>query len=54
MSSLIQYAIIGGLGIIAITQFPTLTVAIIGVIILLWLIRLGADIFWNGRDKGRW
>jgi len=26
----------------------------IGIIVLLWLIRFFADIFWQGRDKGRW
>jgi len=54
MSSLIQYGIIGFLGIIAITQFPTATVAVIGIILLLWLIRLGADLYWWGKEKDKW
>ena len=26
----------------------------IGIIILLWLIRWIADLFWSGRDDGKW
>lgn len=54
MTSLMQYVIIGVLGVIAITTFPTATVVILGIVLLLWLIRLGADLFWWGKDKGKW
>jgi hypothetical protein len=26
----------------------------IGIIIVLWLIRLFADLYWSGKDNGKW
>ena len=54
MASLIQYGMIVILVVIAITTFPTLTVVILGLGVLLFLIRLGADLYWHGKDKGHW
>jgi len=52
MASLIQYGIIVLLVVIAITTYPTATIIILGIGILLFLIRLGADLFWWSKDKG--
>ena len=54
MAGITQYVIIGLLGIIAITQYPKAVVAVVIIVILLWLIRLSADLYWHGKDKGKW
>lgn len=53
MTSVMQYVIIGVLGVIAITTFPTATVVVLGIVVLLWLIRLIADLFWWMKDRGK-
>jgi len=43
--------ILGGLSIVILGRY---VVILIGIIILYFLIRWGADIFWWGKDKGKW
>ena len=52
MASLMQYGIIALLVVIAITTFPTATVVILGVGLLLFIIRLVADLYWWMKDRG--
>lgn len=34
--------------------FQQYVLIIVGIIVLIILIRLGADLFWYGRDRGKW
>jgi len=52
MASLIQIGVIILLGILALTYYPNLTLIVLGILLLLWLIRMGADLYWWCKDKG--
>jgi len=51
MSKWIGIALIAGLLIVLLREYVLIIVAIL---LLLFLIRLFADIFWWGRDGGKW
>jgi hypothetical protein len=52
MASLMQYGMIIILVVIAITAFPKVTLFVLGIGLLLFLIRLGADLYWWMKDRG--
>lgn len=51
---LIKYIIIIVLAVLIIYNYPKLFLVIVGILAGLFLIRLGADIFYWGKDKGNW
>jgi len=51
MSKWIGIALIAGILIVLLKEYVLIVVAIL---VLLFLIRILADIFWWGRDGGRW
>jgi hypothetical protein len=52
--AILKYVIIIGLAVLLIYNYPKLFLVIIGILAVLFLIRLGADIFYWGKDKGNW
>lgn len=51
---ILNYIIGLAIVVILISYFPKFTLFIVGSVVLLIFVRLMADLFWWGRDKGKW